>query len=154
MRVFDLASIALRKGGSFYGINFTPYVEYAFQYDDGEIMRRIAEMNVAYALGKADLPGGYLQKDLGPFGITLKQLIQRTDIADDDGTFIYMDAPTVEGLLEKWSMTRNVRGLETDLRLVEGFYFSPDRITAFNKFVSGEKALHNRENYLFRLQKV
>jgi SAM-dependent methyltransferase len=153
LNVFDLASSVLKPGGKLYSINFTPYTEYVYQYDQGNLLRDITSLNEKYALGEVDLPGGFLDKQQGILGVSLKQIIQRTDIAEDHGTFIYLDEPTVQGLHRDWLSSRRARALPEDLQIINGFYFSPDKITAFNKLISGDPSLHKRENYLFVIEK-
>lgn len=155
MNVLDLVSSVLRPGGSFIGINFTPYTEYCYKYDSGFTQQKIIRLNEKYSSGEINYPGGYLNRKRGPLALCLKDLTKRIDFAqNDESSFILFDNHTLIGLLNSWNHTRNARGLDTNLKIEFQTYFSPDQISDFNKLVHGLHLYRNKENHLFIIRKT
>ncbi len=155
LRVFDLVTAALKRGGTFTSINFTPFVGYIHKNHGRELIEKILGLNFAYAAGKSQYPGGYLNKVVGPMKLSLGDLAGSEPKFDlkRSSNFTYIDAPTLQGLLKEWARSREMRGLDMDLLFDEGFYFSPSKIARNNK-LSGAKELEEKENYLFVLKKI
>ncbi len=153
LRVFDLASASLKDGGSFMSINFTPYTNYLYKFDNGNTISHISEMNRQFEDGKIAVPGGFLNGQYGPTGLTLQKVVGREDLGQES-TFLYFDRPTIHGLLDLWRETRERRSLPSDLTLNDDYYFTPDRIAQFNKLYDGPEDIQNKENYFFQLLKI
>lgn len=154
LRFLDLASAALKSGGTATAINFTPYTEYMYQYDDGLTMKRIAELNYRFANGEINLPGSYIHSQKGPIKTSLSRLMSRSELdRGEENTFLYFDEPTLIGLLNLWKQSRIERGLPVDLEVADSAYFTPPSIARVNKLVS-EPELRDRENFVFTIRKV
>lgn len=154
MNALDAASIILKLGGIMVAINFTPYTGYMYRRDNGITMRKIEKWNQAFGRGELAIPGGFLHRQKGLMQISLAELLGRQELdRGEENSFLYFDHPTTTGLLTKWSESRKERCLIPDLRLKTSFYFSPPRITKFNKLIEDEEYL-NRENHIFILEKI
>lgn len=154
IRFLDFASVVLKENGSAVGINFTPYTNYMYKYDSGVTMQATIQLNEEFAQGNRDNPGGYLHPTEGTLRLSLSQLMKLQDLdRGDQNSFLYFDEPTIQGMLRKWGQSRQNRGLPENLRLKEGFYFTPPNIATINKLVNPPE-YKNMENYVFYLTKV
>lgn len=154
LRFFDLAATALKPGGAVTAINFTPYTQYMYNYDQGHTMQKIAELNDQFGQGEINTPGGYIHSIKGPIQTSLARLMGKSELdRGEENTFLYFDHPTVVGLLRLWGGTREERGLPVNLELQDSTYFTPPIIAEVNKLVSVPE-LVNRENFVFTLTKV
>jgi len=52
LRFLDLATAALKVGGTVTGINFTLYTQYLYAYDKGGTLKRAVLLNREFADGK------------------------------------------------------------------------------------------------------
>lgn len=154
LRVLDLASAALKAGGKFTAINFTPSTGYLYRRDDGETTQTIYQLNREFARGITDKPGGYLNRNNGILKVNLTDVTGRQELdKGEDQKFTYFDTPTLYGIVLRWVQSRKERGLPVDLALFEEFYFSPSRIAQFNK-LSEDPNLALKENHYFTMVKV
>lgn len=153
IRFLDLTAAVLKQGGTATSINFTPYTEYMYQYDQGKTMKRIALLNSKFAKGEIPLPGGYMHKTKGPIKLSLSQLMGKQELDRGlDNRFLYFDEETLEGLLNLWKLSRLERKLPINLEINETAYFSPPSIARVNKLTSSAQ-YENKENFVFTLKK-
>lgn len=154
LRVLDLASAALKQGGRFTTINFTPFTGYLYRRDNGETIQMIERLNREFAKKAIDRPGGYLNRNNGILKVNLADVTGRRELdKGEDQKFTYFDTPTLYGILLRWVKSRKERGLPVDLVLSEEFYFSPSKIAQFNK-LSEDPNLALKENHCFTLMKT
>lgn len=152
MNVLDLAMRVLRPEGVFMAINFTPYTGYMFNFDTGQTMRRIADLNKEYMNGDVLLPGGYLSSE-SEVKVSLAKLMGKPELdRDKENSFLYFDQATIVGLLDRWNETRVERGLSQSLVLAESYYYSPEQIAKVNKYPNTD-TFQNRENHAFVIKK-
>jgi hypothetical protein len=147
LRLLDLASVALRSGGTFTGINFTPYTGYMYRRDAGATIDKWASGNEAFASGDAKAPAGVTDD--------LRALMEQP-MGKEPIPFLFFDQSTIIGLLRCWAETRAVRGLPCDLELTANYYFSPSAIARVNKLPSMpsfDKFVES-ENHVFVLTKI
>lgn len=154
LRVLDLASAALKTGGKFTAINFTPFTGYLYRRDSGETVQTIQQLNREFTRETTDRPGGYLNRRDGSLRVNLADVTGRPELdKGEDQKFTYFDTPTLYGILLRWVKSRKERGLPVDLVLSEEFYFSPSKIAQFNK-LSEDPNLALKENHYFTLMKM
>lgn len=154
LRVLDLASVALKQGGKFIAINFTPFTGYLYRRDNGETIQTIERLNREFTKRTTDRPGGYLNRNDGILKVNLADVTGRKELdKGEDQKFTYFDTATLYGILLRWVQSRKERGLLVDLVLSAEFYFSPSRIAQFNK-LSEDPDLALKENHCFTLVKM
>lgn len=157
LRFLDLASVALKPGGTLTCINFTPYTGYMYGHDNRKTLEEIIQLNEAFACGKRKEPGGILNSKRGDIpvatlkGVTLTELTKQENLSSK--AFLYFDRPTLAGLLRLWKKERVRRALPMDLQLVHDLYFTPPLIASFNKLAEGPAEWREQENHVFLLRK-
>lgn len=155
LRLLDLASAALRPGGSFTGINFTPYTGYMYQKEEGKRLLRMIAGNKAFSDGEAASPAGVIEDLMAFMG---------QPAGEEAIPFLYFDKSTIVGLLRRWAETRAARGLPQNLQLTANYYFSPPVIARVNKLsptpelkkleTTENHEFLEQENHVFKLTKI
>lgn len=148
LNVFDLASSLLAPGGKLVSINFTEYVAFIYNYDQGATLNKIINENERYRLGETTVPGGYLSAS-NTLGLTLAELMRNPDFKDRD--YLCFDDDTLRGLLGAWKASRRERGLPVDLEVANTYLFTPAKIAKHNSLTKA--GFQGKENHYFELLK-
>jgi SAM-dependent methyltransferase len=148
LNVFDAASLLLTPGGKFAAVNFTAYVAFIYDYDQGATLSKIIDENKRYRRGEEPLPGGYLSAK-NTLGLTLSSLMHNPAFEGRD--YLCFDDDTTHGLLKAWKKSRKQRGLAADLEITSSYMFTPSKIAKHNSLLA--PGFESKENHYFELTK-